>query len=140
MSAGAALHASNEDDVHASAGSAEAALEQSRPPKKRRHISISLPAARDKAADSPATPQDHSAARYLPAVTDAGRDAEENAGRRGSRRKQGASQEGEQFGMGLSSSSKVGSQEAQVAEPQGPPASSPGLKVKLKRQKLQANV
>ena len=135
LSAGAPLHASNEGDMHASAVSAEAALEQSRPPKKRRHISINLPAAHDKAANPSATPQGNGAAGHPPDDPHAGGDADENIGGRGSRRKQGLSQEADP-GRRMSTYSNDGSLQEQIAEAQGPHAPSPGLKVKLKRHKL----
>ena len=109
-----------------SAISAEAAQDATRPPKKRRHISVNLPAAPDKAAEPPATPQHDSAA---------GMEADESTGRRGSRRKHRASQEAE-LGRGVSGDVNTGSQEEQLVQAQQVSAPSPGLKVKLKRQKL----
>lgn len=121
--------------MHASAVSAGAALEQSRPPKKRRHISINLPAACDKAADSPATPHGTHAAGRSPADDEVDREADENTGRSGTHRKQGAPQEADTASR-LSSDDNNGTQEETPAQPQQVFAPSPGLKVKLKRQKL----
>ena len=103
--------------MHASAVSAEAALEQSRPPKKRRHISINLPAAHDKAADSLATPHGTRGASKSPADDGVGRETDENTGRKGSRRKQGASQEAD-AGSRLSGDDNNGTQEEVLAQHQ----------------------
>ncbi len=130
-SEGAALRGSKDIDMHQnSAATAEAAQEASRPPKKRRHISVNLPT-----ADPPATPQHGSAAGDSPAGTASGMEADENAGRRGSRRKQRASQEADP-GRELGGDANTGNQEVQFAQSQQASAPSPGLKVKLKRQKL----
>ena len=133
---GAALHGSSEVDMHySSAASAEAAHDASRPPKKRRHISVNLPPAPDRAAGPPAAPQHDSAAGRPPADIASGMEADEHASRRGSRRKQRVSQEADP-GRGSGGDANTDSQEEQVAQAQQASAPSPGLKVKLKRQKL----
>ena len=65
----------------------------------------------------------------------AGETAAENTGRRGMRRKWSTSQEAEP-GRRMSSDDHNGSQDEEIPQALEAPASTPGLKVKLKRQKL----
>ena len=133
---GAAVLASNKKLKHDAAVSFEAAAEESRPPKKRRHISVNLPASHDEAAGSAAAVQESEAqdAGKALADTDDGRDAIDNIGRRGQRRKQAMSKEAD-VSRRVSDEGKRSSQEEYLAQLEEAPVPSPGLKVKLKRQK-----
>ena len=135
-SLGAAVLASNEELKHDAAVSSEAAAEESRPPKKRRHISINLPASHDEAAGSAAVVQEREAQDAGKVLADSGddRDADDNIGRRGQRQKKAVSKEAV-LSRRVSDEGKRRSQEEHLAQLEELPAPSPGLKVKLKRQK-----